>query len=292
MHTSSAFRNLLRIAALAACAVLLQGCSTVKLAYNQLPHLAYWRLNSYLDFSDAQTGRVRDQLADLHQWHRKTMLPRHAELLQKVQHQLPSNVSPDQACQSYSEARTQWDLVLTQIEPKLAWLASQLSAAQIRSLQKKQAKTNADWKEEWVDVTPEKLRDHRFEQLLERTESFYGTLDSPQRAALRNFVAQSSFEPQRTYKERLRRQQDLVQVLQKIAQNAADTEQAQALLHGYFARFNASPDAAFQRYAQALEKEGCEGFSQVHNAMTPAQRLKAVKSVQAYAQDFLVLAAQ
>ena len=292
MRTSSAFRGLLRVAALTACGVLLQGCSAVKLAYNQVPNLAYWQLNSYLDLSDAQTERVRDELRDLHQWHRNTMLPQHAELLQKVQQQLPSNISPDQACQSFAEARTQWDTVLTHTEPKLAWLASQLSPSQIRSLQKKQAKTNADWKEEWVDVTPEKLRDHRFEKLLERTESFYGPLQAPQQAALKAFIAQSSFDPQRTYAERLRRQQDLVQVVQKIAQNPADSEQSRTLVRSYVARFNTSPDAAFQRYTQTLIKEGCEGFSLVHNTMTPAQRQKAVQSVQAYAQDFLVLAAQ
>ena len=60
----------------------------------------------------------------------------------------------------------------------------------------------------------------------------------------------------------------------------------------YIARFNTSPDAAYQRYAQTLVEEGCEGFSRVHNAMTAAQRFKAVQSVKGYEQDFLVLAAQ
>ena len=43
--------------------LLLQGCSAVKLAYSQVPHLAYWQLNRYLDLSDAQTDRVRSELA-------------------------------------------------------------------------------------------------------------------------------------------------------------------------------------------------------------------------------------
>ena len=109
---------------------------------------------------------------------------------------------------------------------------------------------------------------------------------------MRAFIAQSSFDPQRTYAERLRRQNDLVQVLQKIAQDRANTAQAQTLLRGYFARFNTSPDAAYQQYARALIDEGCDGFAKVHNAMTSAQRLKAVQSVKGYEQDFLVLAAQ
>ncbi|MBT9514865.1 MAG: hypothetical protein IV104_21200 [Acidovorax sp.] len=280
------------VATLVACGLLMQGCSAVKLAYNQVPQLAYWQLNSYFDLSETQTERVRDELGDLHQWHRDTMLPRHAELLQKVQQQLPSAISPDQACRTYDDVRAQLDKVVTQAEPKLVWLAAQLTDAQVRNLQKKQAISNADWKKEWVDVTPDKLREQRFKQLLSRAETFYGTLDDPQKSALRAFVAQSSFDPQRTYAERLRRQKDLVQVLQKIAEDRSNTGQARSLLRGYLARFNASPDAAYQRYAQTLVEEGCEGYARVHNAMTAAQRLKAVQSVKGYEQDFLVLAAQ
>ena len=280
------------VVTLAAWGLLLQGCSAVKLAYNQVPHLAYWQLNSYLDLSETQTERVRDELGNLHQWHRDTMLPRHAELLQKVQRQLPSAMSPDQACRTYDAVRTQLDKVITQAEPQLAWLAAQLTDAQIRNLQRKQASSNADWKKEWVDVTPDTLREQRFKQLLSRAETFYGTLDEPQKTALRAYIAQSSFDPQRTYTERLRRQKDLVQVLQKIAHDRANAEQARTLLRGYIARFNASPDAAYQRYAQTLVEEGCEGFSRVHNTMTAAQRFKAVRSVKGYEQDFMVLAAQ
>lgn len=292
MRAPAPLPKALCVATVAVCGLLLQGCSAVKLAYNQVPHLAYWQLNSYLDLSETQTERVRAELGDLHQGHRGTMLPRHAELLQTVQQQLPSAMSPDQACRTYDAVRTQLDKVLIQAEPTLVWLASQLTHAQIRNLQKKQASSNAAWKREWVDVTPVQLREQRFKQLLSRAETFYGTLDEPQNAALRTFIAQSSFDPQRTYTERLRRQKDLVQVLQRIAEDRANTEQGRTLLRGYITRFNTSPEAAYQRYAHRLVEEGCEGFSRVHNTMTAAQRLKAVQSVKGYEQDFLVLAAQ
>ena len=292
MRAISSCRKALCLATLAAFALLLQGCSAVQLAYNQVPHLAYWQLNRYLGLSDVQTERVREELGALHQWHRDTMLPRHAELLQTVQQQLPDAVAPDQACRTYDAVRTQIDKVISQAEPKLVWLVTQLTDSQIRNLQKKQADSNAEWKKEWVDITPDQLRERRFNLLQARAEGFYGALEEPQKAALRAFIAQSSFEPQRHYAERLRRQKDLVQVLQKIAEDRTNTEQARSLLRGYISRLNASPDAAYQRYAQALLKESCEGFSRVHNAMTAAQRAKAVQSVKGYEQDFLVLAAQ
>ncbi|MCK6414305.1 MAG: DUF6279 family lipoprotein [Giesbergeria sp.] len=272
--------------------LLLQGCSAVKLAYNQVPQLAYWQLNRYLDLSDAQTDRVRSELGLLHQWHRSTMLPQHARLLQQVQQHLPGTVTPEQACRIYDDARIQLDAVWAQAEQQLLWLAPQLSPAQIRTLEMQQAQSNVDWKKQWLDASPEQMREQRYKQLLSRAETFYGTLDEPAREALRSYVARSSFDPQRSYAERLRRQKDLVEVLQGIAQNGSDHQRTLGLLRGYRTRYNASPDPTYQRYAQRLVEEGCEAFARMHNAMAPAQRLQAVQSLKGYERDFWVLAAQ
>ena len=272
--------------------LLLQGCSAVKLAYNQVPQLAYWQLNRYLDLSDAQTDRVRSELDLLHQWHRSTMLPQHARLLQQVQQHLPGTVTPEQACRIYDDARIQLDAVWAQAEQQLLWLAPQLSPAQIRTLEMQQTQSNADWKKQWLDASPEQMREQRYKRFLSRAETFYGTLDESAREALRSYVARSSFDPQRSYAERLRRQKDLVEVLQGIAQNGSDHQRTLGLLRGYRTRYNASPDPAYQRYAQRLVEEGCEAFARMHNAMAPVQRLQAVQSLKGYERDFWVLAAQ
>ena len=106
--------RILRWAALALSIALLQACSAVRLAYNQVPTLAYWQINSYLGLSETQAEKVRSELGDLHQWHRDTMLPRHAELLQKVRQQLPSEITAEQACSTYAEVRVQLDRVIDQ----------------------------------------------------------------------------------------------------------------------------------------------------------------------------------
>ena len=48
-----------------ALAVGLQGCSVMKIAYNQGPELAYWHLDGHFDFTDAQTLQVKTELARL-----------------------------------------------------------------------------------------------------------------------------------------------------------------------------------------------------------------------------------
>ena len=53
------FHSARRTFALLACVLFLQGCSAVKLAYNQAPQLVYWRLNNYFNLTDAQADRLR-----------------------------------------------------------------------------------------------------------------------------------------------------------------------------------------------------------------------------------------
>ena len=284
------FHSTWRAFALLACVLLIQGCSAVKLTYNQAPQLVYWRLNNYFNLTDTQANRLRSELGDLHQWHRDQMLPQHAALLQQVQQRLAADITADQACRVYADVRAQIDQFIAQAEPRLVMLASQLTESQIRNFEKQQTDSNAEWRREWLDVSVEKLAERRYKLLLSRAEGFYGALQDPQKAILRSFIAESTFDPQRSYAERLRRQSDLAQVHRQIASDPASTERNRSLLRGYMERFNTSPDPAYQRYAIQLVEEGCAGFALVHRAMTPAQRMKAVQSVKGYEQDFWVLA--
>ena len=280
----------LRRAALTALVLLVAGCSTLKLAYQQVPNLAYWQLQRHLDLTDTQAERVRGELDAWHRWHREAMLPQHAQWLQGVRHLLPQQVSAAQACQAYDGLRQQLEQVVAQTQPRLAWLATQLSDAQIRHLRKKQNESNVDWRKEWLEPSPQALREHRYERWLSHLERFYGRLEAPQKQALRAFVAQSSFDPQRSYAERLRRQTDLLQVLEAIAQDRDNLERARSLVRGYAERFAQSPDSAYQRYAEALAQESCAGLAQLHNAMAPAQRQRAAQTLATYQGDLVALA--
>jgi len=62
--------------------VLLSGCSTLKLAYNQADEAVYWWLDSYVDLTDKQKPLAKDALRQLHQWHRQNQLPEYVALLQ------------------------------------------------------------------------------------------------------------------------------------------------------------------------------------------------------------------
>ena len=279
-------------ALLVSLAALIQGCTMVKLAYNQFDTLMYWRLNSYADFTGEQKPRVQASLNQFHQWHRHTQLPAYADLLQRIKPRLLDAMSPEQACTLFDQVRSAADATLDPAHWTMVWMSGELNEDQLRHIEKKQVSTDADWKKEWLNVSPEKQLEARFDQALSRSEMLYGDLDAPQKAALRAGLAASSFDAPRSFAERVRRRQDLLQVLRKIYDDKLGAEPARALLKAYMARAMQPPDPAEQRYAQTQINDGCATFSRLHNATTPAQRAHAAQTLDRYASDFRLLAAQ
>lgn len=276
--------------------LLLAGCaSTLRLAYGQADTLLYWRLDSYLDFSSEQAPRVRESLAQFMSWHRRTQLPRYAEELQRLRPLLAQpELGAEPACKAVDQLRATVETPL--LDPAnwpLLWLASELGPEQLQHLERKQRLADEKWKAEWLDATPEQRRELRFKQALERAEMLYGRLDEPQRAALREGLAQAqSFDPQRSYQERLSRQRELLQLLRRLQQERPEPELRARLLRDFVQRLlqGGPQEPGRQRYLQALQREGCESFARLHRATTAAQRERAQRTLAGWEADFRQLA--
>jgi hypothetical protein len=296
------FKNLLRIIGAALLVVGLQGCGALRLAYNQSPLATYWYLDSYLDFNASQRPLVKAALDDIHQWHRQTQLPLYIETLEKLQHQLPKDVTAAQACTLYAEVQDRLLVTFDGIAGRLQsegqkegqgggmQVLASLDSTQMAHLQKKLAKTNAKYRKDFVDGPPAKLHDKRLEQAISRAESLYGNLTNKQEALLDARLEASGFEPEAAYAERLRRQQDLLQTLRNLRQTSAATMSTH--LGGVFARVALSPDPNYRDYSQKTRLQACQTFADLHNSMSPEQRLTALRKLQNYELDLRALSVQ
>ena len=266
----------------------LAGCSAVRLAYQQAPELAYWVLDDYADFNGTQSLQLKADLVQLQAWHRQTQLPAYAQTLRQLQHQLPGELTAPQVCSVANEARARLKTALDQAEPAASALAATLQPAQLAVMARKFDKSNAQWRSDYLDATPQKVQTKRLEQATDRAEMLYGRLNDAQLELLKRAMAGSSFDAALTYAERLRRQQDTLQTLRAlIAVPLTARAPVQALLE----RLQRSPNPAYRRYQDALTQEGCSTVAALHQRATPAQRQKAVLALQDYEQSFRVLAA-
>ena len=287
----STLQRLARIILLLTLLAGLAGCSAIKLGYNSLDSVAYWWLDSYVDFNSQQAPRVREDIARLHQWHRAEELPRLAEMLGRMEQLVPGDITPAQACAFVDEFRQRMRALSDRAEPAVVTLATGLQPDQVQHLEHKYEKNNEKFRDDWVKLTPAGQREKRYEQFLERSEMIYGRLEEPQREALRRDIERSIIDPRRILADRQRRQQDALQTLRQLLESKPGFDTARKQLRAYLARFENPPDAAYREYQEALIQEGCRSFAIMHNSTSPAQREAAVRRLRAYQRDLRELAA-
>jgi hypothetical protein len=279
-------------------AVLALGaCSAVRLAYSNLPELSYWWIDGYADLGETQALQLRNDLARLHDWHRANELPRIADLLRQIQRDAPADTTAQDVCRFFEQVRERADALSLQSEPGAVALAMSLKPAQIDHIEAKFTKGNAQWRRDWASGDRAQRLEKRLEAAIDRAEQFYGTLDDKQRAVLQAGLARSSWDPQRSFTERLRRQQDLLQTLRTVSGSSGSAQQptprqAANLLRAYLNRTVQSPDPAYRLQAQTSLQESCVIYAQLHNSTNARQRARAVARVAAYEQDARDLASQ
>jgi hypothetical protein len=269
--------------------VILTGCSAVRLGYNNLPDIASWWLDSYIDFTDTQGPQAKVALQKLQTWHRKEELPAIAELLVQAQTLAPQNITPEQACKIWEGAQVRIESFIQESSRLAAPVVSQLSAKQFKHLEKEWATRNEDWKKQWVQGTPDSRIKKRVDLAAERFNSFYGDLNLEQRQVLKQQFLQSTWSPEASYQRRLKRQQEQLIALQamssEITKPAMPLPQVEKALQSLILQSVRPKDAGDLSKQLQLEQQACQNLAQLHNTMTPAQRLKAQRKLKDYETD-------
>ena len=271
----------------------LQACSAVKIVYDRAADLAYWYFDGYVDFTEAQSLQVKDELAKLQLWHRQTQLPSYIEALQKLQQQMPDALDVGLVCTVFADVRRKVMAVSEQAEPAVAALSRTLGVQQLAQLERKFNQGNADYRGDFLTASPQARHSKRFKQAVSRAEMLYGRLDEKQLELVNQGLRQSSFDAELGYTERLRRQSDALQSFRTLATSrltTADTlEKNRAAIHALFERSLNSPQAVYRDYLEKLTQDSCQLFANLHNSTSASQRSKAVETLNRYEQDLKAL---
>ncbi len=268
---------------------MLGGCSAVRLGYTNGPHLAYWWLDDYFDFDNAQGERMRADLQTLQAWHRKEELPLFKDLLKNLQSAAPQPVTPEQVCALYTYLQTRIQVSAEQMAPTLAAIVPTLKPAQMAHLDQRLEKRRLQWREEWIDGSPAEVTERRVKQLVDRLEGFYGRLDTAQLALVRVQLSAIAFDNALDLREAQRRHQDFLQTLEQLRTRSIPEPQAQSELRALVGRSMGSPEAAYRQYLGKVTTQSCAVVATVHNSTSAAQRQKLAQTLQAYENDVRAL---
>lgn len=274
-------------------ALLLAGCSMVRLGYSQAPNLAYWWIDGHADLTGEQTPRVREAIDQWFAWHRRTQLPDYATLLARAQSELLQPTTPQAMCGWRDLAQHRLDVAVEQATPALAALIVTLAPDQLRHIERKLAKDGDELRADFAQADRAERAKAAFKRTLERYETLYGQLDEPQRARLALWLAQSSFDADRWLAERERRIRDLMQTLQQVSTAARTLEPAaataQAAVRVLVERTLRSPRPDYRSHQERLALENCELAATLHNLTTPAQRQHARRKLKGWEEDLRLL---
>ena len=272
--------------------VSLSACSLLITGYNQAPSLLIFSwVNPHLDLNSEQDKQLRADLQVLHQWHRQQQLPIYADVFQKVAVLAPKETTGPQICSIFDELKDTLVPLSQQMSPVIARLALKLTPAQLQRLEQQYDKDNKDYRKEWkLDASADKQLQVEVDKGIENAERWYDRLDKKQKALVKQLAKDSQYDQQKSWGERIRRQQDTVSTLERIAKSqqglAWSQQEVTALLNRSLLN---SPDETYRAYVDMRKDINCEAAAQLHTTTTAAQREFMVKTLKAYEADIRAL---
>jgi uncharacterized coiled-coil protein SlyX len=266
-------------------ALLLGGCTAVRLGYNNGAQLTWWWLDGYADFSSEQAPAAKLAIDRWFEWHRSTQLPEYAAVLASAQVASLQPTTPAAVCQWQALVRDKLEPAIERALLQLADLLPGMGEAQFRHIEQRYAKNLTEMREEYLQADAAARQKQTLKRALDRAEQLYGRLDEAQRRVISAGAVTSPFDPQAWLTERQSRQRDTVQTLRRLAAERADRDQRVAALRALAERTERSPNPEYRAYQQRLAEYNCGWFAQLHNATTPAQRQRARETLKGWEDD-------
>ena len=254
----------------------INSCGLVNTVYQNAPEVMGWWLDDYFDFTTTQEATLKPALQRVHQWHRQQQLPQYVTLLEDTQRTFSKdNVAPSEVCAKLDSIKASISDLQLAFVPTIRELAPTLTDKQMTYLQTKLEQRTQKWKSEWWPETREAQVEVRLEKLEDYAEKFYGDLSSVQIAFIKQQLDQFAIQPEMTYQEVLRRNEDVLQTLHAL-RNAklSEAEQHQLISDG-FKRLQNSPNSRYQAYATQMNLYTCKVISALHATTSAEQKQHA-----------------
>lgn len=171
-------------------ALALGGCSMVQLGYDHLDTLAQWKIADYVSFNDAQQRQFDQSFDALWAWHRKTQLPRYADLLREIAAGVGGPPPAARIDGWLTRAEELGKTVAQRADAPTAALLATLSDAQVQHLIEQIARDRRHRAEKWARRSAEQRRDQQERKMRDRLEDWIGDLDAAQRQRLHQWAQQ------------------------------------------------------------------------------------------------------
>ena len=278
-----ALRTLLAVLVIS---IFASGC-TIKLAYNFLDWGLYWELKDYVKFNRDQRLLVKDEIAQLIDWHRSDELPQYANQLEKLSTGLDSGMTVEQLEQSYDNLRDSWQRIVVKTLPAAVDIISNLNDQQINDFFDMLIEKEGDDAKDIESGTSARTLEERGAYVSEKMVDVIGKLNEEQKTLIAQWAER--MEPTKEF--------SLVQAIkwrtrmQAAAAQRHDKQQLEKNLMVLFANPDQLRPPSYRRVIEKNKHLVMQLLFDLHQTLTNQQRSKLVKKLNGFIKDFRELSA-
>lgn len=271
--------------------VTISACSSIQLGYNQGDTLIRWWIDDYVDLNEAQSEFVAAALKRQFSWHRSEQLPQIQASLNKLKRKLGKPLTVPEALDSYQDMRKHITAAIEHMSRDAAMLALSMNLDQLKVMEKKYAKTNEKFRKQYLSGSPAQRLEGRTEKVIENTENIVGSVSKDQANQIAKLVEAYPVDMDGVYKERIRRQKDLIAVLRKIITEKPSIEVTETLLLKYIQTFEYGYTQEQKEFEMARLDSSVKLTVAITQIITESQRKNAQDKVGDWIDDIKVLIA-
>ncbi len=289
----SVFRTLSKACLILFSTLLLSACSSTKMAYELLDWVAMWKIDRMVDLKSGEREQVKEEIRRLHDWHRKTQLPRYADYLEQLQARLRTDIASGSVTGPQIHAETDrvqlmLDDVLGQVLPVAAEVIAGLDDEQIAGMLDNIAEERQEYVEEYVEPDMAERRKKNINELKDNLKLFIGRLTSKQEDWVEDWSKQLLPYAELSAAQQLLWQEHLNKYL-IMRQNKALLEEGLNDLMLYRTD-NWHPE--LEKAMDANQALTYDLLARILNNLTPKQEQHLFQRLQGFIDDFRALAAK
>ena len=269
-------------------AVALSACSAVRVSYNNADTVLRYMAWEYFDLDGAQYDDVKARLVRLHEWHRATELPLYAEIAREARRRAADSVNEKDVAWGLAALRTRYRFAAARAAEDAAPLLATLSPEQLIHLEKKIARRNEKFAGENLPEDERSRVRVQAKKMIERFEDFTGSLSDEQQMRIGRFIRNHQRFTRLRLEDRQRWQREALALIR----SHRDPRELGPRLAVLFTQPESYRDQEFSRVAARWEADFAGLIVDLTRTFTPEQRARSLRRMDAYAEDFSILAGE
>ena len=269
---------------LTAFALLLGGCSMVRIGYDYIDRFAAWMAVDYFDLEADQRDAFDKHFARIYAWHRRHELPDYAVLFSETQKRIRRGLTADDVHWLINSAKLRYARLGRQAAPDVAVMLATLSDAQIDHFFKAIEKDNEKFLRDYRSRDSEQARRAaQRKRALSQIEDWTGSLTGRQEERVTALLLKTPLADRLRHEDRLRRQREFRAL---IAHRKEPREAFTRRVQNWLVNWESGRTPEAERLINESWQKRAEFLAEVDKLLTAEQRRHAIDRLQQFIDDF------